>query len=158
MSCLESHDLCISGLLTLAGSKWRTYHAMAEETVSEAVKAFGLEDQTTNRCVTESVCLIGSDTWTRNMFISLIQKVCTLTGHTMPLHTGPAHTLHGPRPMLPVVSACVACSPGVGMQALSPSNSFGCTIASLSSCVADLKFFFPHFLTDLLQQQLHHLN
>jgi glycerol-3-phosphate dehydrogenase len=64
-----------SGLLTIAGGKWTTYRAMAEETVDEAVKAFGLEDRTTNGCVTESVRLVGSDAWTRNMFIGLIQKV-----------------------------------------------------------------------------------
>jgi len=34
------------------------------------------------------------------------------------------------------------------MQALLPSNSFGCPIASLSFPVADLIYFFPHFLTD----------
>ena len=67
-----------SGLLTIAGGKWTTYRAMAEETVDEAVKAFGLEDRTTNGCVTESVRLVGSDAWTRNMFIGLIQKVRTL--------------------------------------------------------------------------------
>jgi len=63
-----------SGLLTIAGGKWTTYRAMAEETVDEAVKTFGLESRTTNGCVTESVRLVGSDAWNRNMFISLIQR------------------------------------------------------------------------------------
>ena len=73
-----------SGLLTIAGGKWTTYRAMAEETVDEAVKAFGLEDRTTNGCVTESVRLVGSDAWTRNMFIGLIQKVRMLECPTFP--------------------------------------------------------------------------
>lgn len=64
-----------SGLLTIAGGKWTTYRAMAEETVDEAVKTFGLESRITNGCVTDSVRLVGSDAWNRNMFISLIQRV-----------------------------------------------------------------------------------
>lgn len=67
-----------SGLLTIAGGKWTTYRAMAEETVDEAVKVFGLEDKVTNGCVTDRVKLIGSDAWSRNMFIGLIQRVCPL--------------------------------------------------------------------------------
>ncbi|KAI9451388.1 DAO-domain-containing protein [Russula earlei] len=63
-----------SGLLTIAGGKWTTYRAMAEETVDEAVRTFGLESRTTNGCVTESVRLVGSDAWSRNMFICLIQQ------------------------------------------------------------------------------------
>ena len=65
-----------SGLLTIAGGKWTTYRAMAEETVDEAVKAFGLEGKVTNSCVTDRVRLIGSDGWSRNMFIGLTQRVC----------------------------------------------------------------------------------
>jgi glycerol-3-phosphate dehydrogenase len=67
-----------SGLLTIAGGKWTTYRAMAEETVDEAVKTLGLESRTTNGCVTDSLRLVGSDAWNRNMFISLIQRVCLL--------------------------------------------------------------------------------
>jgi glycerol-3-phosphate dehydrogenase len=65
-----------SGLLTIAGGKWTTYRAMAEETVDEAVKVFGLESKVTNGCVTDRVRLIGSDGWSRNMFIGLTQRVC----------------------------------------------------------------------------------
>ena len=65
-----------SGLLTIAGGKWTTYRAMAQETVDEAIKAFGLEGKVKSDCVTESVRLIGSDGWSRNMFIGLIQRVC----------------------------------------------------------------------------------
>ena len=64
-----------SGLLTIAGGKWTTYRAMAEETVNEAVKVFGLEGKVTNGCVTDRVRLIGSDGWCRNMFIGLTQRV-----------------------------------------------------------------------------------
>jgi glycerol-3-phosphate dehydrogenase len=66
------------GLLAIAGGKWTTYCAMAEETVGKVAKAFGLEDRTTNGCVTEPVRLVGSDAWTRSMFIGLIQKVRAL--------------------------------------------------------------------------------
>jgi glycerol-3-phosphate dehydrogenase len=77
---VRNHIIYVSpgGLLTIAGGKWTTYRAMAEETVDEAVKTFGLESRTTNGCVTESVRLVGSDAWSRNMFISLIQRVCLL--------------------------------------------------------------------------------
>ena len=41
-----------SGLLTIAGGKWTTYRAMAEETIDKAIEVFGLLDScrfTTNR-------------------------------------------------------------------------------------------------------------
>ncbi|KAH7923338.1 DAO-domain-containing protein [Leucogyrophana mollusca] len=99
-----------SGLLTIAGGKWTTYRAMAQETVDEAVKVFGLENRVKSGCVTERLRLVGSDGWSRNMFIGLIQRfgletevakhlsdnygdrawtVCSLaqpTGETWPLH------------------------------------------------------------------------
>ena len=65
-----------SGLLTIAGGKWTTYRSMAEETVNEAVKLFGLEGKVTDGCITDRVRLIGSDGWSRNMFIGLTQRVC----------------------------------------------------------------------------------
>lgn len=64
-----------SGLLTIAGGKWTTYRAMAEETVDEAVRVFGLENKVKNGCVTDKLRLVGSDGWSRNMFIGLIQTV-----------------------------------------------------------------------------------
>lgn len=64
-----------SGLLTIAGGKWTTYRAMAEETVDIAVETFGLGEKVRNGCVTESLRLVGSDGWSRNMFIGLIQRV-----------------------------------------------------------------------------------
>lgn len=66
-----------SGLLTIAGGKWTTYRAMAEETVDEAVKVFGLEGKVKSECVTDKVRLVGSDGWSRNMFIGLTQRVST---------------------------------------------------------------------------------
>ena len=64
-----------SGLLTIAGGKWTTYRAMAQETVDEAVKVFGLEGRVKSGCVTDSLRLVGSHGWSRNMFIGLIQTV-----------------------------------------------------------------------------------
>ncbi|KAJ6620300.1 FAD dependent oxidoreductase-domain-containing protein [Mycena sp. CBHHK59/15] len=63
-----------SGLLTIAGGKWTTYRSMAEETVDEAVKTFGLEGRVKSGCVTDTLRLVGSDGWSRNMFIGLIQR------------------------------------------------------------------------------------
>ncbi|KAF8222388.1 DAO-domain-containing protein [Tricholoma matsutake] len=63
-----------SGLLTVAGGKWTTYRAMAEEAVDVAVEAFGLGDRVRSGCVTESLRLVGSEGWSRNMFIGLIQQ------------------------------------------------------------------------------------
>ena len=64
-----------SGLLTIAGGKWTTYRAMAEETIDTAVKSFGLSGKVKNGCITDTLRLVGSDGWTRNMFIGLIQTV-----------------------------------------------------------------------------------
>lgn len=64
-----------SGLVTIAGGKWTTYRSMAQETVDEAVKVFGLENKVKSGCVTERLRLVGSDGWSRNMFIGLIQRV-----------------------------------------------------------------------------------
>ena len=74
---VRSHMIHVSdsGLLTIAGGKWTTYRAMAEETVDEAVRVFGLGDKVTNGCITDRVRLIGSDGWSRNMFIGLTQRV-----------------------------------------------------------------------------------
>jgi glycerol-3-phosphate dehydrogenase len=63
-----------SGLLTIAGGKWTTYRAMAEETVDKAVEVFALKNRVKSACVTEKLRLIGSDSWTPTMFIGLIQR------------------------------------------------------------------------------------
>ncbi|KAF9240267.1 FAD dependent oxidoreductase-domain-containing protein [Melanogaster broomeanus] len=63
-----------SGLVTIAGGKWTTYRAMAEETVDKAVEVFGLADKVKGNCRTEDLRLVGSDGWSRNMFIGLVQR------------------------------------------------------------------------------------
>ncbi|THH27233.1 hypothetical protein EUX98_g6961 [Antrodiella citrinella] len=63
-----------SGMVTIAGGKWTTYRAMAEETVDQAIEVFGLKDRVRSGCVTESLRLVGSHGWSRNMFIGLIQR------------------------------------------------------------------------------------
>lgn len=60
-----------SNLITIAGGKWTTYRRMAEETVDEAVKVFGFK---VGGCVTEEVRLVGSEGWSSNMFIGLVQR------------------------------------------------------------------------------------
>ncbi|TFK26905.1 DAO-domain-containing protein [Coprinopsis marcescibilis] len=60
-----------SGLLTIAGGKWTTYRRMAEETVDAAITAFDLERK--RGCVSEGVRLVGSEGWSRTMFVGLIQ-------------------------------------------------------------------------------------
>lgn len=74
---VRSHMVTVSksGLVTVAGGKWTTYRKMAEEGVDEAVKVFGLEEKVKSGCVTENLRLVGSDGWSRNMFIGLIQRV-----------------------------------------------------------------------------------
>lgn len=67
-----------SGLLTIAGGKWTTYRVMAEETIDKAVETFGLQSKVKSGCITDSVRLLGSDGWSRNMFIGLIQTVSPL--------------------------------------------------------------------------------
>jgi len=75
---VRSHLINVSeeGLLTIAGGKWTTYRAMAAETVDRAIEEFNLQDKTTGngQCITENIRLIGSDAWSPNMFISLIQR------------------------------------------------------------------------------------
>jgi glycerol-3-phosphate dehydrogenase len=77
---VRSHMLHLSGsgLLTVAGGKWTTYRAMAEETVDAAISVFGLQPNVKNGCVTHNLRLVGSDGWSRNMFIGLIQRVSSL--------------------------------------------------------------------------------
>ena len=64
-----------SGLLTIAGGKWTTYRAMAQETVDVAVETFGLGESVRGDCVTEHLRLVGSDGWSRTMHIGLVQRV-----------------------------------------------------------------------------------
>ncbi|KAJ3714082.1 FAD dependent oxidoreductase-domain-containing protein [Lentinula raphanica] len=81
---VRSHMIYVDpqGMLTIAGGKWTTYRAMAEETIDRAVKEFNLRydllgkdrGSQIEKCITENVRLVGSDHWGRNMFIGLIQR------------------------------------------------------------------------------------
>lgn len=62
-----------SGLLTIAGGKWTTYRAMAAETVDAAIKAFDLKNEAMYPCKTESLKLVGSHGWRKNLYVELIQ-------------------------------------------------------------------------------------
>ncbi|KAG6845059.1 hypothetical protein H0H87_001121 [Tephrocybe sp. NHM501043] len=112
-----------SGLLTIAGGKWTTYREMAQETVDTAVRVFGLEHKAKNGCITENLRLVGSDGWSRNMFIGLIQRygletevakhlsdnygdrAWTVCSYAVP--TGKSWPLHGTRisPQYPYIDA-----------------------------------------------------
>jgi glycerol-3-phosphate dehydrogenase len=60
-----------TGLLTIAGGKWTTYRAMASETIDAAISEFNLEAKTP--CVTDTLKLVGTENWNRNMYIKLAQ-------------------------------------------------------------------------------------
>jgi glycerol-3-phosphate dehydrogenase len=74
-SLVRNHLITVSesGLVTIAGGKWTTYRQMAQETVNECIKRFGLipERATT---ATESFKLVGSQEWDNLQYIHLIQK------------------------------------------------------------------------------------
>ncbi|POY70660.1 putative Glycerol-3-phosphate dehydrogenase [Rhodotorula taiwanensis] len=73
-SLVRNHliDVSPSGLLTIAGGKWTTYRAMAEETVDRAIKEYNLKPD--RGCITKNVQLVGSQGWSKLMFIKLIQQ------------------------------------------------------------------------------------
>jgi glycerol-3-phosphate dehydrogenase len=80
-----------SGLLTCSGGKWTTYREMAEDTVDEAVKEFGLKTKSLvnptlisgtevkdeapldGTCQTHRVRLVGAHGYSKTLFINLIQ-------------------------------------------------------------------------------------
>jgi glycerol-3-phosphate dehydrogenase len=80
-----------SGLITCSGGKWTTYRQMAEETVDEAIKEFGLktgpltnpprvsgtemtdEAPLDGTCQTHRVRLVGAHGFSKTLFINLIQ-------------------------------------------------------------------------------------
>ncbi|WWC58421.1 uncharacterized protein I303_100961 [Kwoniella dejecticola CBS 10117] len=73
-SLVRNHMINISkgGLLTIAGGKWTTYRAMAEETVDAAIKEYGLKPN--GPSTTEHIKLVGGHAWTKTMYIKLIQQ------------------------------------------------------------------------------------
>lgn len=75
-SLVRNHMINVSpsGLLTIAGGKWTTYRAMAAETVDAAIKEFGLGASAVFPCKTESIKLVGSHQWRKNLYVELIQK------------------------------------------------------------------------------------
>jgi glycerol-3-phosphate dehydrogenase len=80
-----------SGLITCSGGKWTTYRQMAEDTVDEAIKEFGLrpkplinaprvsgtevEDEAPldGTCQTHRVRLIGAHGYSKTLFINVVQ-------------------------------------------------------------------------------------
>ncbi|KAG1151770.1 hypothetical protein G6F37_001397 [Rhizopus arrhizus] len=73
-SLVRNHMINVSknNLITIAGGKWTTYRAMAEETVDRAIEVFGLKPK--HACQTEHTMLIGSEGYSNTMFIRLVQE------------------------------------------------------------------------------------
>ncbi|KAG2218627.1 hypothetical protein INT45_009759 [Circinella minor] len=73
-SLVRNHMINVSEnkLITIAGGKWTTYRAMAQETVDRAIEVFDLKP--TGPCRTETVMLMGSKGFTNTMFIRLVQE------------------------------------------------------------------------------------
>ncbi|CAJ0920806.1 17017_t:CDS:10 [Entrophospora sp. SA101] len=71
---VRSHMINVSDskLITIAGGKWTTYRAMAEDTVDKAIEVYGLNPLNGSR--TKDVKLIGSHGYSSTMFIKLIQQ------------------------------------------------------------------------------------
>ncbi|KAK4046286.1 mitochondrial glycerol-3-phosphate dehydrogenase [Microbotryomycetes sp. JL221] len=74
-SLVRNHMINVSksGLLTIAGGKWTTYRAMAEETVDRAIEEYNLKP-TLSKSITRKVQLLGSQGWDKLYFIHLIQE------------------------------------------------------------------------------------
>ena len=93
-SLVRNHLITVSdsGLLTCAGGKWTTYRQMAEESVDEAIKLYGLQPGPVlqaprisgtemiddaapldGTCQTHQVRLIGAHGYSKTLFINLIQ-------------------------------------------------------------------------------------
>ncbi|KAL2728134.1 hypothetical protein V1477_017410 [Vespula maculifrons] len=58
-------------LITIAGGKWTTYRAMAQETIDAAIKACDLKPA--RGCQTDGFLLEGAHGWTPTMYIRLVQ-------------------------------------------------------------------------------------
>ncbi|MEE6489327.1 hypothetical protein FKM82_015536 [Ascaphus truei] len=63
-------DVGESGLVTIAGGKWTTYRAMAEDTLDAAIKAHGLN---AGLCRTVGLFLEGGKDWSPTLYIRLVQ-------------------------------------------------------------------------------------
>lgn len=73
-SLVRNHMINVSdsGLLTISGGKWTTYREMAEQTVDKAIEAYQLKPL--HDCCTTQVRLIGSHSWSRTMYVRLLQE------------------------------------------------------------------------------------
>ncbi|XP_001599125.1 glycerol-3-phosphate dehydrogenase, mitochondrial isoform X1 [Nasonia vitripennis] len=60
-----------SNLITIAGGKWTTYRAMAQETIDAAIKACDLKPE--RSCQTDGLHLEGAQGFTPTMYIRLVQ-------------------------------------------------------------------------------------
>ncbi|XP_012527204.1 glycerol-3-phosphate dehydrogenase, mitochondrial isoform X1 [Monomorium pharaonis] len=72
-SLARNHIVHVSptNLITIAGGKWTTYRAMAQETIDAAIKACNLEPE--RSCQTDGFLLEGAHNWTPTMYIRLVQ-------------------------------------------------------------------------------------
>ncbi|XP_054237082.1 glycerol-3-phosphate dehydrogenase, mitochondrial [Indicator indicator] len=59
-----------SGLVTIAGGKWTTYRAMAQDTIDAAVQAHGLKAGSSK---TIGLQLLGAEDWSPTLYIRLVQ-------------------------------------------------------------------------------------
>ncbi|XP_008939167.1 PREDICTED: glycerol-3-phosphate dehydrogenase, mitochondrial-like, partial [Merops nubicus] len=71
-SISRNHVVTISdsGLVTIAGGKWTTYRAMAQDTVDAAVRAHGLQAGSSR---TIGLQLQGAEDWSPTLYIRLVQ-------------------------------------------------------------------------------------
>lgn len=122
-SLVRNHMINVSksGLLTISGGKWTTYREMAEQTVDKAIETFDLKPL--HNCLTKQVRLIGSHSWSRTMYVRLLQEFGLDTDVALHLSnsygdrawsvcavakpTGDRYPLHGIRldPQLPYIEA-----------------------------------------------------
>ncbi|KAG2459065.1 GPDM protein, partial [Polypterus senegalus] len=84
-------DVSESGMVTIAGGKWTTYRAMAEETIDAVIKANGLKAGPSR---TVGLVLEGAKEWTPTTYIRLVQdydkafdvaKMAKVTGKRWPI-------------------------------------------------------------------------
>ena len=66
-------DVSESKMITIAGGKWTTYRAMAQDAVDVAVKAVS-DLSSAKESTTDGKLLEGADGWTPTYFIRLIQQ------------------------------------------------------------------------------------
>ncbi|XP_078537843.1 glycerol-3-phosphate dehydrogenase, mitochondrial isoform X2 [Lissotriton helveticus] len=63
-------DVSESGVVTIAGGKWTTYRAMAEDTLEAVIRAHNLK---AGPCKTVGLVLEGGKDWTPTLYIRLVQ-------------------------------------------------------------------------------------